>query len=79
MMIQEMLQVENPFQLSLISDESDIQLSLNWTNLDEKRVEEIFCEGCKTKELRKSVSKLVQKLVKESVNPEEILKRKKGF
>ena len=77
MMIQEMLQVENAFQLTLISDEGDTQLSLNWTNLDEKRVEEIFCEGCKTKELRKSVSLLVQKLVKESIDPEEILRRKK--
>ena len=63
MMIQEMLQVENAFQLSLIAEDSDTQISLTWTDLDQKRVEEDFCEDCKTKQLRNSISKLVDKLL----------------
>ncbi len=62
-MIQEMLQVENLFHLQVISDEGDTQLSLKWVNLDEKRVEEDYCEGCKTRELRKRVGGLVDELV----------------
>ena len=40
MMIQEMLQVENAFQLVLVSEEGDTQISLTWNDLDKKRVEE---------------------------------------
>ena len=76
MMIQEMLQIENAFQLTLLSVEEDTQLSLTWTDLDKKRVEEVFCEGCKIKELRSSIEVLIDKLVKESLDPEEILRRK---
>ena len=76
MMIQEMLQVENAFQLVILSDEGDTQLSLTWTDLDKKRVEEVFCEDCKTKDLRSSIEVLIDKLVKESLDPEEILRRK---
>jgi len=63
MMIKEILQVEHAFQLVLILEEGDTQISLTWNDLDKKRVEEDFCEGCKTKELRESVSGLVDKLV----------------
>ena len=76
MMIQEMLQIENAFQLTLLSVEEDTQLSLTWTDLDKKRVEEVFCEGCKIKELRSSIEVLIDKLVKQSMDPEEILRRK---
>ena len=34
-----------PFHLQVISEEGDTQLSLKWVNLDEKRVEEDYCEG----------------------------------
>ena len=63
MMIQEMLQVENAFQLILIHEDGDTQLSVTWTDLDQKRVKEEYCEGCKTKELRKTIAGLVDKLV----------------
>jgi len=63
MMIQELLQVENAFQLVLISEEGNTQISLTWSDLDQRRVEEIYCEGCKTKELRESIEELVEKLV----------------
>ena len=66
MMIQEMLQIENAFQLKLIAEEGDTQISLTWTDLDQKRVEEDFCEGCKTKQLRNFIFTLVDKLL--SVN-----------
>ena len=65
MRIKEILQVENSFQLVLMSEEGDTQISVIWNDLDQKRVEEEYCEGCKTKELRKSVSGLVKKLVGE--------------
>ena len=64
MMIREILQVENSFQLVLVSEEGDTQISLTWNDLDEKRVEEEYCEGCKTKELRESVGGLVERLIK---------------
>ena len=63
MMIKEILQVENAFQLVLMEEEGDTQISLTWNDLDQKRVEEDFCEGCKTKQLRKSVTGLVKKMI----------------
>ena len=63
MMIQEMLQVENAFQLVLISEEGDTQISVTWNDLDKKRVEVDYCEGCKTKQLIESIAGLVDKLV----------------
>ena len=63
MMIQEMLQVENMFHLQVIGEEGDTQLTLKWVNLDEKRVEEDFCEDCKTRELRKMIGGLVERLI----------------
>ena len=63
MMIKEILQVENAFQLVLMEEDGDTQISLTWNDLDQKRVEEDFCEGCKTKQLRETVNKLVIKLV----------------
>ena len=55
MLIKEILQVENAFQLILMAEEGDTQISLTWNDLDRKRVEEEYCEGCKTKELRDSL------------------------
>ena len=63
MLIKEMLQVENSFQMVLMAEDGDTQISLTWNDLDKKRVEEEYCEGCKTKELRKMVEGLVEKLV----------------
>ncbi len=66
MMIKEILQVENSFQLVLMSEEGDTQISVIWNDLDKKRVDEEYCEGCKTKELRKSISGLIKKLISEN-------------
>ena len=43
MLIQEMLQVENAFNLQLIVEGQDTQLSLNWRTLDEKRKATDIC------------------------------------
>jgi hypothetical protein len=64
MMIREFLQVENSFQMNLIVDEGDTQISITWNDQDQKRVEEDYCEGCGTRELRKMIGGLVEKLVK---------------
>ena len=61
--IQELLQVENAFKLLLVRDGNDTQISLTWNNLDEKRVEEVYCENCNTKILRESIEGIVEKLV----------------
>ena len=63
MMIKEILQVENAFQLVLMEEDGDTQISLTWNDLDQKRVEEDFCEDCTTKLLRKSVTDLTKKLI----------------
>ena len=61
--IQELLQVENAFKMELIHEEGDTQISLTWNDQDEKRIVEDYCEDCKTKELRKMIGGLVEKLV----------------
>ena len=62
-MIQELLQVENAFKMDLMYEEGDTQISITWNDQDQKRVEEDYCEGCKTKELRLMIGGLVEKLV----------------
>jgi len=74
-MIQEILQVENAFQMLLISEEGDTQVSVTWNDQDQKRVEEDFCEGCKTKELRLIIGGLIDKLLG-NVIKKEVLVRK---
>ena len=61
-LIQEMLQVENMFKLELIREDSDTQVSLTLIDIDKKIVKSHFCEGCKTSELIKVVSKLYKDL-----------------
>ena len=70
MRIQEMLQVENVFNLQIIGEGKDSQLNLKWITLDEKKNEEDYCEGCGTRDLRKMIRGLVEKLVGgKNVNP----------
>ncbi len=63
LMIKEILQIENAFKMDLIIDEGDTQISITWNDQDQKRVQEDFCEGCKTKGLRLMIGGLVEKLV----------------
>ena len=63
MMIKEILQVENAFQVILMEEDGDTHISLTWNDLDQKRVEEDYCEGCKTKQLMGSLRSLVKKMI----------------
>jgi len=63
MKIQEILQVENAFKMELTIEEGDTHVSLTWNNQENKRVEENFCVDCNTKQLRKMIGGLVDKLV----------------
>ena len=48
LMIQEALQVENVFNLLVIGEGSDTQLSLSWRNLEEKKKVNDVCMECGT-------------------------------
>jgi hypothetical protein len=63
MRIQEILQVENVFNLQIIGEGKDTQLNLKWITLDEKKNEEHYCEECGTRDLRKMIGGLVEELV----------------
>ena len=80
--IQEMLQVEDVFNLQVIGEGKNTQLNLTWRTLDEKSNEEDYCEGCGTRELRKMIGVLVEKLAGRKIvveKPMEIVKkRQKG-
>ena len=65
MRVQEMLQIENVFNLQIIGEGNDSQLNLKWITLDEKKNEEDYCKGCGTFELREMIGWLVEKLVGE--------------
>ena len=71
MKIQEALQVENVFNLQIIGEGQDSQLNLKWITLDEKQNEEELCEACGTRELRKMIGTLVEKLVGKKDSTEE--------
>jgi hypothetical protein len=63
MRVQEMLQVENVFNLQVIGEGDDTQLNLEWITLDEKKNETDVCLGCGTFQLNDKVMGLVEKLV----------------
>jgi hypothetical protein len=65
MRIQEILQVENVFNLQIIGEGKDTQLNLKWITLDEKKNETDVCMGCGTFQLNDKVEGLVEKLVGE--------------
>jgi hypothetical protein len=79
LMIKEILQIENAFKMDLIVDEGDTQISITWNDQDQKRVEEDYCEGCKTKGLRLMIGGLVEKLVGNKVieKPSVVVEKKK--
>jgi len=76
MRVQEMLQVENVFNLQIIGEGKDSQLNLKWITFDEKKNETDYCEGCNTKKLNDKVRGLVEKLV--GVKRVEVVIEKKG-
>ena len=74
MRVQEMLQVENVFNLQIIGEGKDSQLNLKWITLDEKKNETDVCLGCGTFQLNDKVRGLVEKLVVvKKVEPEPVV------
>ena len=55
--------VSDVFQLQIIEEDGDTQLSLRWTSGNERKVETDYCEGCKTFKLNGHLKELVKKLV----------------
>ena len=51
--------VENTFQLQIVEDEGDTQITLRWIYGEDKRVESKICGGCRTIELSESLKVLV--------------------
>ena len=51
------------FQLQIIEEDGDTQLSLRWMSENYRRIETKLCVGCKTIELDAKLRKLVGKLV----------------
>ena len=78
MRVQEMLQVENVFNLQVIGEGNDSQLNLKWITLDEKKNEEDYCKGCGTFELREMIGGLVEKLVGEEKNNQQTIDSSKN-
>ena len=70
--IQEVLQIENVFNLQVIGEEGDTQLNLKWMNLDEKKNVTDFCENCKTNNLIKSTIVIVNKLLENKNRQDDV-------
>jgi len=54
--------VSDVFQLQIVEEDGDTQLSLRWMSGNERRVETKLCGGCKTIELNGKLKELVGKL-----------------
>jgi hypothetical protein len=61
--------VSDVFQLQIVEEDEDTQLSLRWTSGKERKVETILCGGCKTIELNGKLVGLVDKIVGKKVKP----------
>ena len=71
--------VSDVFQLQIVEEDGDTQLSLRWMSGNERRVETILCGGCKTIELNGKLVGLVGKLVgKRIVQKSVVVVEKKG-
>jgi hypothetical protein len=62
-------EVENIFQLQIVEEDGDTQLSLRWTSGKARKVETIFCSGCGTNELNVKLVGLVSKSVEQMIEP----------
>ena len=62
--------VSDVFQLQIVEEDGDTQLSLRWMSGNKREVETILCGGCKTIELNGNLKELVEKLFgKKKVEP----------
>ena len=70
--------VSDVFQLQIIEEDGDTQLSLRWTSGNERKVETILCGGCKTIELNGKLKELVGKLFGKEVIERPIIVGENG-
>ena len=61
--------VSDVFQLQIVEEDGDTQLSVRWMSGNERKVETILCGGCKTIELNGKLEGLVGKLVGKKEEP----------
>jgi hypothetical protein len=54
--------VSDVFQLQIVEEDGDTQLSVRWMSGNERKIETILCGGCKTIELNGKLEELVVKL-----------------
>ena len=70
--------VEDVFQLQIIEEDGDTQLSVRWMSGNERKIETILCGGCKTIELNGKLEGLVGKLVgKRNVKKKPVVNKKR--
>ena len=64
--------VRNIFQLQIIEEDGDTQLSLRWMEGDNRKVETDICSECKTIELNGKLVSLVDKLFGETFSQKSL-------
>ena len=70
--------VSDVFQLQIIEEDGDTQLSVRWMSGNERKVETFLCGGCKTIELNGKLEGLVGKLVgKRNVKKKPVVNKKR--
>ncbi len=70
--------VSDVFQLQIIEEDGDTQLSVRWMSGNERKIETILCGGCKTIELNGKLEGLVGKLVgKRNVKKKPVVNKKR--
>jgi hypothetical protein len=72
--------VSDVFQLQIVEEDGDTQLSVRWMSGNERKVETNLCGGCKTIELNGKLKELVGKLFRgKKIDPVMVVgKRQKG-
>ena len=70
--------VSDVFQLQIVEEDGDTQLSVRWMSGNERKIETILCGGCKTIELNGKLEGLVGKLVgKRNVKKKPVVNKKR--
>ena len=70
--------VSDVFQLQIIEEDGDTQLTLRWMSGNERKVETKLCGGCKTIELNGKLKELVGKLIGKEVIERPIIVGENG-
>ena len=70
--------VSDVFQLQIVEEDGDTQLSVRWMSGNERKVETILCGGCKTIELNGKLEELVGKVVGKKKEEPVVIVRKRG-